>query len=142
MIVFILLILFTFIKPNEAQSTANYSGWIAPATSTLPRISRKMALVYDDINNRIWILGDQDYARQLVSFDIDTEIFSDHGTNNLSVDTWAHPHYYVQIDNLLYMVNFNDGTNLVIFDIQTTAMSTLSIPTTDTERCLGNFYDK
>eukprot|EP01084_Bolivina_argentea_P000776 1431_1 len=106
-------------------ASASYIPWTL-GHPEMPRGLYGHALAYDDYNNRIWIIGGVNASKQLMSFDINTFSFNDHGKqkmNNLILHGIYQPNtasYYSQLNNIVYMVD-------VVGDIYTMMTETGSI---------------
>eukprot|EP01083_Nonionella_stella_P066427 174927_1 len=88
------------------QASYDYNNWIGPSSPTMPQSASYHAVGYDSINNRIWIVGGLGTRQsQLMSYDIDSNLFSSYNATALSNDVWGSGDFYTQIDDILYMID-------------------------------------
>eukprot|EP01083_Nonionella_stella_P129230 392053_1 len=116
-----ILSMLTLLLPSHILASYEYNNWIAPSSPTLPRDIRWAAVAYDSSNNTIWILGDFPYngdPRSLISYDIDSNIFTDYTATALSDYVWGWGDFYTQIDDILYMID-PSGDKLSTFNVNT-----------------------
>eukprot|EP01083_Nonionella_stella_P288803 982725_1 len=117
------LVLFTLlfwcligVMPGTVDYT--FSNWITVNSTLLPRSSSGMAIGYDNVNHKIWLLGGS-YPTQVVSYE--NNDFIDHGLTVLTRNAQESGQYFTQIDNVIYMANFDTSTaaRWHTFDVQT-----------------------
>eukprot|EP01083_Nonionella_stella_P066426 174925_1 len=101
------------------QASYDYNNWIGPSSPTMPRVVYAHAVGYDSINNRIWIVGGVDTRQSLISYDIDSNLFSDYNATALSNDVWGSGDFYTQIDDILYMIDRDQGDKLSTLNVNT-----------------------
>eukprot|EP01083_Nonionella_stella_P023368 64655_1 len=122
--IYILIILTSFL-PSHIEASYDYNNWIKPSSPTLPRRVDHAAVGYDSINNKIWIVGGGlvsecpscDY-KQLISYEIDSNLFTDHGEILLSHSVEGFTAFYTQSGNILYMID-PSGSKLSTFNVNT-----------------------
>eukprot|EP01084_Bolivina_argentea_P084930 153531_1 len=133
---------------NISYGANIYSPWTTfeYPDPVLPRNSDGMAIGYDHINNRVWLLGGWPYSNknQLVSFSTKDGnfTFTDHGEYNLSQGINAVGQSYSQLEDALFMIDPN-GNNLFKFNFTTTYFQNYkSIPPGPNSRsCLASLGD-
>eukprot|EP01083_Nonionella_stella_P172444 591849_1 len=114
-----ILIMLTLFCPSHVPAAYDYNNWIAPSSPTLPRAVSSAAVAYDLNNERIWILGSwQLNERQLISYGINSNVFTDYNATALSNPVYGHGDFYTQIDDILYMID-PIGDKLSTFDVNT-----------------------
>eukprot|EP01083_Nonionella_stella_P226279 803761_1 len=114
--VYILSMLALFL-PSHIIASYDYNNWIAPSASTLPEDVYAAAVGYDSINNTIWIVGGNPAERSLISYDIDSNLFTDYTATALSDYVWGWGDFYTQIDDILYMID-PLGNKLSTFNVK------------------------
>eukprot|EP01083_Nonionella_stella_P029484 81148_1 len=98
-----ILVLLTLFLPSYIIASYDYNDWIGPSSPTLPRDVYQAAAGYDSTNNRIWILGDyHSSTRQLISYNIDSNVFTDYNQTALSNPVNGVGDFYTQIGDVLY----------------------------------------
>eukprot|EP01083_Nonionella_stella_P029483 81147_1 len=136
----------------------DYNNWIEP-NQTMPRDVYQAAVGYDSINSRIWIIGSSTITmqgstftlepRQLISYDIDSDLFTDYNATALSHPVSGRGDFYTQIDDILYMID-TSGTKLSTFNVKTAQFTyyyqNIDIPLTvdtygESDGCLASIDD-
>eukprot|EP01083_Nonionella_stella_P209589 759607_1 len=103
-----ILVLLTLFLPSYIIASYDYNDWIGPSSPTLPRDVYQAAAGYDSTNNRIWILGDWPGDKSLMSYDIDSNFFTNYSA--LSNGITGLGNFYTQIDDILYMISGIGGS--------------------------------
>eukprot|EP01084_Bolivina_argentea_P285324 489268_1 len=84
-------------------------------STLLSRADTQFALGY--YNGTVKLYGAQGYNKQYMSFDVSTEIFTDHGSDYLSSFLNGGGQFYAQMENILYFIKTPD--NIGYFDLTT-----------------------
>eukprot|EP01083_Nonionella_stella_P234639 825808_1 len=117
------LLMLTLFLPSHIIASYDYSTWIEPPSPTMPRNVSHAAVGYSSINNRIWILGSYDYCcegQQLMSYDIDSDTFTDYGATALSHPIEGQAEVYTQIGDTVYMIaSGNPAWKIATFNVNT-----------------------
>eukprot|EP01083_Nonionella_stella_P093296 261398_1 len=134
--------------PSHTIASYDYNNWIEPSSPIISRGVYQPAVGYGSINNTIWILGSHygQLERQLMSYDIDSNLFTDYSATALSNDVSGWGDFYTQIDDILYMIDpWND--TLSTFNVNTAQFAyyyqNIEIPHTvsDNDGCLASIDD-
>eukprot|EP01083_Nonionella_stella_P129231 392057_1 len=124
-----ILSMLTLLLPSHILASYDYNNWIA--SSPTPRDIEQPAVGYNSINNTIWIVGGNPAERSLISYDIDSNIFTDYTATALSDYVWGWGDFYTQIDDILYMID-PSGDKLSTFNVNTAQFTyyyqTIDIP--------------
>eukprot|EP01083_Nonionella_stella_P211949 765849_1 len=119
----------TLFLSSHLTASFDYNNWVTPSSPTLPRALCCSAVGYDSINNTIWIVGGDDSSRQaktsLISYDIDSGLFTDYGTTALPSSIYGQRQFYTQIGDILYIVY---GGTLSTFNVNTAQLTVSDDP--------------
>eukprot|EP01083_Nonionella_stella_P063195 164227_1 len=106
-----MLTMLTLFLPLHVLSSYDYNDWIAPSSPTMPRSVQSSAVGYDSTNDRIWILGSHNWGvsgyanpRQLMSYDINSNVFTKYSATALPSSVYGWGDFYTQIDDIVYML--------------------------------------
>merc|ERR1711971_1487124 len=108
------LSLFFFLLAVPAFS---YDAWTQDST-TMPRADAAMNVGYCSATDTVWLVGGYIDDQSLVSFDVVSMNFTDHGQTALSTATRAYGQSYAQLNEYLYYVDKN-GDSLLRFNLST-----------------------
>eukprot|EP01083_Nonionella_stella_P290048 986940_1 len=132
-----------------ASTSSDYNNWTAPSSPTLPRPADSAAVGYDSTTNRIWLVGSYDpykfVSHQLMSYDIDSAVFTNYSATALSHPVEGQGDYYTQIGDILYMID-PTGNKLSTFNVNTAQFAyyyqNIDIPhTVFDDGCLASIDD-
>eukprot|EP01084_Bolivina_argentea_P091023 163918_1 len=100
------------------HTICNAAKWTVPSSPLLPHSSNRMAVGFDYLNNKIWMVGGYPVVTSLMSFMNNT--FTDHGTTNASVS--GNGQFYAQMDEYLYMIHAENGDTFDRFNVFTSVI--------------------
>eukprot|EP01084_Bolivina_argentea_P297411 512375_1 len=84
-------------------------------SSTLPRRDGSMAVFHH--NNTIYILGGDNYPRQMILFDVFSKNITDYGNVTLPWDAYGDSQYYTQIGAIFYWIDPGSGHKINFYDL-------------------------
>eukprot|EP01083_Nonionella_stella_P109859 320879_1 len=106
-----ILTMLTLFLPSHLRATYDYNNWIEPSSPKMPRAVRMAAVGYNSITDTIWIVGGTSFStydsadfEQLMSYDINSNSFTNYSSTALSGGAMGYADFYTQIGDIIYMV--------------------------------------
>ena len=107
----------------DMTTVYSYANWTEGST-TMPRANNHMCVGYSSTTDTIWLAGGPSTPQSLMSFNVASEMFTDHGSTALSLRgrAYSSAQSYAQLDEYLYYVDYGttvDFLNLLRFNLST-----------------------